>query len=406
MESRPLIVLSAFETGLGVVRSLGEMGYRPYCLDFKKDIAFFSRYSKNILMPHPLEDTENFLNAIINFAGEFSEKPLVFFTSDDYLKVFITHRELLSRYFHFNILSDICYNIINDKFNLYQSCLQNGIDVPQTFKIERESELLQIDLDALNYPMIIKGADVNSWRAKVHGSLKGFKVTNSLELRKKASAIIQKDVPFLIQEIIPGPDENHYKYCAYHSATGERSAFFTLRKIRQYPVRFGVGSSVESIFDPGLVEVGEKLFNALGVTGVASAEFKKDSFSNVFKLIEINARYWQQNYLATACGINFPVIQLQDIENIKSSPKTEFNLGMKWVNRYMDFNSFLEYRRENVLTFSQWRKSLRGEKTYPDFTWKDPLPILFEFHYGKKLLGIPKFLWRKIFSKSFKGEIE
>lgn len=405
MESKPLIILSAFETGLGVIRSLGELGYHSYCLDFKKDIAFFSRYSKNILVSHPLEDTETFLEEIIKFGRQFSVKPIVFFTSDDFLRVFINHRELLSKYFRFNILSDYCYDVINDKYNLYSFCKLHGINVPQTYMIQNETDLLSLDYSELKYPMIIKGADVNSWRSKIHGSLKGFKVSNTHELKEKASLIISKGVSFLIQEIIPGPDSNHYKYCAYYSANGERYAYFTLRKIRQYPIHFGVGASVQSINEPSLIEIGEKLFKSLGATGVVSAEFKKDSSSNVFKLIEINARYWQQNYLATVCGVNFPLIQIKDIENQINLEQVDFKDGMKWVNRYMDFNAFMDYRREGGFTFSQWRKSLQGVKTYPDFTWRDPLPLLYELDYGKKILNIPKYIWFRLLKKRAKCEI-
>ena len=64
----------------------------------------------------------------------------------------------------------------------------------------------------------------------------------------------------------------------------------------------------------------------------------------------------------------------------------------------MDFSSFMQYRKEGLLTYFDWRRSLKGEKTYSDFAWDDPIPMLYEFGFGLKLFNLPKFLIKKIFS--------
>jgi hypothetical protein len=77
-------------------------------------------------------------------------------------------------------------------------------------------------------------------------------------------------------------------------------------------------------------------------------------------------------------------------------PLTEFKTGIKWINRYMDFDSFLGYRKEGRLTFRQWRKSLKGKKVYSDFLWDDPIPALYEIRFGLKIFRIPRYLIRRI----------
>jgi predicted ATP-grasp superfamily ATP-dependent carboligase len=203
-------------------------------------------------------------------------------------------------------------------------------------------------------------------------------------------------VPIIVQEVILGADTNHLKYCSYTSPSGTILAEFALRKIRQNPIRFGVGSVVESMHDEELLIAGRRLLQNIGFHGVASIEFKRDERDGRLKLVEINPRYWQQNYLATACGVNFPLLNYFDLVNGSGEAITSFTPGIKWVNRYMDFDSFLKYRKEGSITFSSWRKSLKGKKVYADFTWDDPVPAFFEIGFGWKLVKAPWFLIKRI----------
>jgi predicted ATP-grasp superfamily ATP-dependent carboligase len=262
--------------------------------------------------------------------------------------------------------------------------------------ISRTADLKSIPLNA-KYPLIIKGQDVNIWRNNIHRSIKGFSVNDYRELERIVKSIISEKVHLIIQEIIQGPDTNHYKYCVCTNSKGEIIAEFTLRKIRQDPIHFGVGAVVESFHYPHLLEMGRKLFNGIGFLGIGSAEFKLDERDGKLKLIEINPRYWQQNYLSTACGVNFPYIQYLDFSGKPVVKFEEFQDGIKWVNRYMDLNSFISYRKEGTLSFSDWRHSLKGKKVYSDFAWDDPVPALFEIGFGWKLIKIPWFIFSKLF---------
>jgi len=131
--------------------------------------------------------------------------------------------------------------------------------------------------------------------------------------------------------------------------------------------------------------------------GVGSVEFKYDNQDKIYKLIELNPRYWQQNSIGEQSGVNFPYINYCDLKNISIEPQKTIFRKVIWVNRYMDFSSFMQYRKEGLLTYFDWRKSLKGEKIYSDFTWDDPIPILYEFGFGLKLFRLPIFLWKKVF---------
>jgi D-aspartate ligase len=390
------IVFGLFETGLGVIRSLGQHGIKVIGIDFKKDIGWYSRYVNPLKCPHPLQQEKEFIDWVHKTFSNVNQKNPVFFTSDDFLISFSRNREVLSKYFLFNLVEHSLLEKISNKFSQFQLTSDIGIDLPATWPINRTSDLIHLPED-IRFPVFIKGQDVNSWRKEIGGSIKGFLVNNFTELHDRVNKIVNKCVSVIIQEVIDGPDANHFKYCSYTSVDGEVLAEFTLQKIRQNPIHFGVGAVVESISKPELITLGRKLFSEIGFTGIGSAEFKLDNRDNKLKLIEINPRYWQQNYLSTACGINFPFVNYQSLLGQKTEPVLTFEPGIKWINCYMDFDSFLKYRKEKSLNFWQWRKSLKGKKVYSDFSWNDIIPGGYELRFGLKILKIPAYLIKILF---------
>lgn len=389
------LILGMFETGLGVARSLGFEGIKVFGMDFKKDIAFYSRYVQATLCPHPLENQEEFLCHLKEWAAKQAEKPVLFISADIFLLTVSQNRYKLSDHFLFNLPARETIESIADKYRQHQLAQSVKVDTPLTYCLDSIAAAEKA-APVLPYPVFIKALDVNTWKKAISGTMKGFVIKNRSELLGHLSELSAKKVAAIVQEIIPGPDTNHYKFCGYADRDGRLLLGFTLRKIRQNPVHFGVGAVVESIDYPELHEIGSKFFKAIDYRGVGSAEFKYDERDNKLKLIELNPRYWQQNSLGTACGMNFPLVDYLEVTGQNPGPRLEHRTGIKWVNRYMDLDSFLKYRKEKVLTFRAWRKSLKGKKIYSDFSWRDPIPAFYEIGFGLKLLKAPWYFFKRL----------
>ena len=384
-----------FETGLGVGRSLGRKGISVIGLDFKKDIGFYSRYINGYICPHPIEEEKDFVEYLLKFGREQKVKPVLFITSDDFLFSISRNRKPLLKYFLINFPEEDIIESILDKFQQYRLAHRVGILVPKTFFPKNLSEVEEIK-NELSYPVFIKAQDVNLWRKNISKTIKGFIVMNEFELITKYQMIFNNGSNAIVQEIIKGPDTNHFKICCYISKKGNILLSFTLQKIRQQPIKFGVGAVVQSIHYPELMKVGEKFFSEIGYRGVGSAEFKLDERDGKLKLIELNPRYWQQNILSEKCGMNFPLIDYLEVTGQNPEPKFKFCKGIKWVNIYMDFDSFINYRREEGLTLNEWLKSLKNRKVFSDFASDDILPAFYEIRFGKRLFKIPQYIFRKI----------
>lgn len=392
------VVLSMFETGLGVGRALGRKGIKVYGFDFKKDSGFYSRYIDARLCPDPLDEMIDFIQFLIDFSENFESKPVLFIAADNFLLSVSRNREKLVKYYLFNLPSKQVIESISNKYEQFILAEKAGIPVPKTYFPEKISDLNSLST-LLQYPVFVKALDVNIWRKNISGTQKGFVINNGEELYDRFREIFNRNCTAIIQEIVVGDDTSNHKVCLYVNANEEVLAGFTLFKVRQDPIHFGVGSCVESRYDEELMNLGFELFKKIGYLGVGSAEFKKDVRTGQYKLIELNPRYWQQNSLTEKCGLDFAFINYLDLTGSKQTPSFTFKDGIKWINIYMDFNSFLGYRKEKTLKFGNWLKSLRGPKIFSDYALDDLMPGLYEIKFGLKIFNLPKYIIFKIINK-------
>lgn len=377
VRTNPAVVLGMFETGLAVGRSLGRAGIRVVGLDSSRKVGFYSRYINASICPHPLEHEKEFIEFLLQIAANEKERPALFITSDEFLLPVSRNRKNLEQHYRMNLPSAQILECISDKYKQYKLALDAGIPVPQTFFADHMDQVLEIK-DRIPFPAFIKGSEVTLWRRKMGVVSKGFVVNTQEELIDTFKVIFERGANGLVQEIIPGPDTNHYKSSCYLSKNGEVLLAFGLQKIRQQPVGFGFGCLVQSVDYPEMVALGKTFFTRIGYRGVGSAEFKLDNRDGKLKLIELNPRYWQQNALAERCGMNFPLVDYMELTGYEPKVLIDYRKGIKWLNIYSDVESFREYRKRGQLSAMQWLHSLQGEIIYSDLVMDDLLPGLHE----------------------------
>ena len=386
------VVFGRFETGLAIMRSLGLMHTIFLSVDFKKDVGWYSVFGEKRICPHPEFEVE--LKEWIKFNFNDNSKPLVFISSDDFLSFFGKHRIFLEQFFELELPSSELIESLQNKYFQYSICLENGINSPKTFLVNND-----INIGKLTFPSFIKGQDVNTWRAHFGGSFKGFVINNIEEFNSVVASYSVEKVPSIIQELIIGPDENHYKYCAYRTKEGEILAEFMLQKLIQFPKGYGIGAAVKSVYYEDLLEQGRKLFHGINYVGVGSAEFKRDLKDQKLKLIELNPRYWQQNFLATQCGVNFPAIQLANREGNVRTQTNDYSLGHVWVNRALVARALMNYLKEGYPSFKNRLLMLNGKKVYSHQFNGDQKPFLVELEWGLVFLKLPFVLLKSLFTK-------
>lgn len=369
------VVLGMFETGLGVARSLGRNGIRVLGLDRRPDVGFRSRYVEASLCPDPLEEADAFVEHLVRIARAEEQKPVLFVTSDDFLLAVGRNRNRLQEFLLLNLPDTETLESIADKYRQYELARSAGIPVPATLLLHKPADARELR-QQIPFPVFVKAREVTSWRKAVGRNVKGFIASTPEELEAYLEELFEKGVAALVQELIPGPDTNHFKACCYVSRHGKVVRAFALRKLRQQPPGFGFGSLVESVYDPAVLTLGKRFVESIGYRGVGSAEFKRDDRDGKLKLIELNPRYWQQNALAERCNVNFPLAQYLDLTGKVPAQAASYEQAVKWVNMMADFDSFRVYRQRGELSFVAWMRSLGGPKVYSHFATDDPIPGL------------------------------
>lgn len=368
------IVLGLFDTGLAAARSLGRAGVAVRGFDYQPQAGFRSRYGIHERVPNPMEEPGALLDLLIARAQTFDAPPVLYPTSDAFVAFASDHRDALESHLLHALPSPEAVAIGLDKWRQHQVASQAGIPVAGTCLPESVEEGLAA-AGELGYPVVVKPLAGHVWRHRYTAD-KAVRAEHPDALQRLLEQALEQGLPVIVQGLVQGPNTSHFKVCGYFAGDGEARALVGMRKIRQYPTDFGVGSLMESAEDPELGELGLRLFRALDWRGPGSIEFKRDQRDGEWKLIELNPRLWQQHGLAARCGVDFVEVQYRDRTG-QAARESTYRLGVRWLDGLQDFRSAREHRRAGRLGFRQWLGSLRGVREFALFAPDDLRPLAF-----------------------------
>jgi cyanophycin synthetase len=183
-------------------------------------------------------------------------------------------------------------------------------------------------------------------------------------------------VEMLVTEVIAGPDDEYVSYYGYLDEHGEPLLQFTKRKIRQYPIRFGIGTYHATTHDPEVADAGLRFLQGVGLRGLANVEFKRDGRDGLLKLIECNARFTMPNDLIRIAGIDLALFTYNRLLGRPTPAVEPYRDDVRLWEPINDARAFLEYRRRGELSFGRWIGSLLHRQHLPRARVDDPLPAL------------------------------
>ena len=135
----------------------------------------------------------------------------------------------------------------------------------------------------------------------------------------------------MVQELVPGGDEELYSLGSYLREDGEPLGLFSGRKLKQVPPLVGTCRVGEAVWVQEVVDAGLRFLRELGYHGISQVEFKRDPRDGRYKLMEINPRLWQWHGLAAACGVDLPLIAYRDLTGESVAPASMNGAGRRWA---------------------------------------------------------------------------
>ena len=375
------VICGAFVNGLGLTRSLGAIGVPVTVIDYRQNVAFYSKYAEAVLCPKPDEDEEGFIDFLIDLGRSLKDKAVIFVTNDIWLIPISRNADRLKEYFYIPMSDWSVIEKCSDKSYMYKIAEENNIPYPQTIFLEKSSQILE-RVEEFRYPVILKPSITVGFSEKLESYGRSLEFKNKDDAKKWIGKIKEAeldDVPVVIQEMIPGGAENLYTFTSYSKNSGETVAYSTGHKIRQSPPHAGTIISGHVVPNSDVVENGLKTVKCMKFDGIANTEFKYDARDGVYKLIEINPRPGMWNYSVFGSGINMPSYAYFDSLNIKYDAVRNSAEELIWVFWLNDFYySLFGFKRfgfsEYSMTLTEWWRSLKGRKVSAVFNFNDPMP--------------------------------
>jgi predicted ATP-grasp superfamily ATP-dependent carboligase len=209
-----------------------------------------------------------------------------------------------------------------DKAATVELAARAGVPTPKTRLIR---SLAELNLEEFTVPCVVKPA--HEAVAKMVGYCRTTAEVQST-VQRQLQALQADGIGVLVQEYIPG---GGYGFFALMNE-GTPVRIFMHQRIREFPVSGGASTAARAFDSPRLRELGLKLLTELCWTGVAMVEFKLDSRSGDFVLMEINGKFWGSLELALRAGVNFgaDIVRLFRGERLVYSDSYDRNLHFYW----------------------------------------------------------------------------
>ncbi|HET6496701.1 MAG TPA: hypothetical protein VFH61_15195 [Thermoleophilia bacterium] len=370
---RPAVVLGVSNgTGLTVVRDLGRLGVPVVAVDCQTDaLGFASRFARAVRCADPHYDEDGFVDDMLALSTRLPRGTVVLPAQDDFVASVSRQAARLDGPFTLPVCRWEAMQHLADKEHQMRAAEQAGLATPATAFL-RSAEDLESVPAAMVYPAVLKPAVPLAFKRAL-----GLKllVVDSREDLDLACRRVQGCGPLILQEIVPGGDDDVYFAATYHDATSRPLAVFTGRKLRQHPRGFGNTRLAESRWSDEVAGATLQLLGHLRYRGVSDVEFKRDARDGSLKFIEINARHGLWAGLATAAGVNLSEIAYRDAAGEVIDRPRQVD-GVAWSDLLREARDSMNEWRAGQLGLGDWFAPLARIRSDAVIAFDDPAPLV------------------------------
>jgi len=327
-----------------------------------------------------------FLDRLSEIGRRLKRPAILIPTSDETAQFVVDHAEPLSRQFIFPRNSPEMIARLVSKRGMYELALELGVPTPVTL-FPQNLEDLKAFLPKIAFPVMLKGIYGN--RLQSRSQKKMVIVHTPEELIENYSAMEDPEMPnLMLQEYIPGDDDQIYIFNGYFDRQSRCLAGFTGHKIRQFPVHVGCASLGICRRNDNVAQTTIRFMQAIGYQGILDIGYRYDPRDGQYKVLDANPRVGQAFRLFVAEN---------DMDVVKSlyldlTGQDQFSIvpreGRRWLIEDFDLISSHHYFQEGTLGLRDWARSFKGVEEAAWFNWKDPLPFVKMVGYMLKRLSV------------------
>lgn len=374
--STPVVVVNCKLGGLAIMRSLGRLGVPLYGVDADpRSPAMLSRYCRERFL-HEFDEARpaQYLERLLDVGRRVGRQAILIPTSDETAQFVVDHAEQLSRQFIFPRNSADMIRRLVSKKGMYEMALEHRVPTPLTL-FPQSLEEVKAFLPKISFPVMLKGIYGN--RLQSRGRNKMVIVHSPAELIENYASMEDPEAPnLMLQEYIPGEDDQIYIFNGYFDRGSRCLAAFTGHKIRQFPVHTGCASLGVCRWNEEVAQTTIRFMQAIGYQGVLDIGYRYDPRDGQYKVLDANPRVGQAFRLFVAENdmdvVKSLYLDLTGQEQYAIVPRE----GRRWLIEDFDVISSLHYFQEGTLRPLDWLRSFKGVEEAAWFSWRDPRPFL------------------------------
>ena len=393
-KSTPVVVINCGLGALAIMRTLGYLGVDVYGVSADPGAhALRSRYCRKAFLLSSVRDGGETLAAqLLELRANFTKKPILIATSDETaIAVAESYDELSQAYLIAQNGGPIVQRLA-DKMTMFDLAKEHGLPAPHTL-LPTTLEETEAYAASVAFPVMLKGAMGNRLYART--GKKMVLAHDQKDLLTQYQLLQDPEQPnLMIQELIPGGDDEVYIFNGYFNAESDCVVGYTGRKIRQFPVHVGCASLGECCWVPEVAEMTTTFMKKIGYRGILDIGYRRDPRDGKYKVLDINPRVGQAFRLFVSAN-DLDVVRAlyldQTGQAVPDSPRRE---GRRWIIEDYDLVSSVDYFREGTLSLGAWVRSFSRLEEGAWFAWRDPLPFFDMLGRLAKQMG--RWLWKRI----------
>jgi D-aspartate ligase len=367
-----LIVLQPNDGALTVARVLSRRGVSVHVLTSDASAhALRSRAVTGSVLPDPAEAPEAWTAELRRLAGDGGG---VLLSGSDSATTFLAaHRADVPEALRSFESTDGTHLALMDKRRLYELAEEAGVRTPWMHHVSKREELDALR-DTLTYPCVVKATLGHIARARA-----GFgtvRLDSDDDLEARAGTLLDLGLDIVLTELVPGPETALEGSVMVRDHAGRTTLRYGRRKIRQWPVDYGVGSMTEAVDVPESHENHLRLLDHTGFVGVASCEMKRHEGTGELYLIEVNVRIPGNFGLSQACGVDGPWRLYATLAGLPLGTQPPQVDGRKVWLVEEDLRSILFRLRNGLTTVGEAARTFRGVRDLGVLSARDPVPGL------------------------------
>ena len=374
----PVVVLG----GISLVRTLGMAGIRAIVATSKEEEpALASRYCTMSVRIPRLDSGTPAADALVALGGrlstEYGRRVPLMYGSDDAIELINANRERLERYYLL-LLNDpevAAALFAKDRFQAF--ALDRGLPVPPALAWDDASAR---SLRRFEGAVVVKPSEKVDWhnsalcRDLFDGDGKALVFPSGAAAAEHAG-VAKHHHSLTFQQYIPGGHGELWSYHGFADEHGQVLLGFTGRKLRTFPAVNGESAFIEIAHDEELEAVGRDVVRRCPLKGPFKMDFKRDSQTGRWYLLEINARCTLWHYLGACNGVNLMEAAYDYLMTGSKPLPVKAKARYRWLAFDYDFKAYREMARAGEITFVAWIGSILGSrKIYNVFSWRDPGP--------------------------------